>query len=140
GRHQKRITPELAPPAQDDAVALKLEQNLLEELARNSLLGRNFSDHHRVALAGERDEGAESIFCLLRDHLGGQIPYLICRVDRGFAGPKQCPARFSLFLPGARHLTKVPALLDKQGRGEAPFRKNVQKAAYQDVRLSDECL
>ena len=81
-RHQQRVAAELAALAHDDAVALQLKQDLLEEFAGNALLGSDFADHHRVAGAGERDQGPESIFGFLRDHLGKSVPklYLIDRV------------------------------------------------------------
>ena len=46
----------------------------------------------RVAGAGERDQGAESIFCFLRNHfgeIGSPKPYLIDRVNSRFAPAKQ---------------------------------------------------
>ncbi len=51
-----------------DAVALHLEKDLLEELARDVLAGGDLADHERVAFSRESHQGAESIFCFLRDH------------------------------------------------------------------------
>ena len=69
-RHQQHVAAELAALAHDDAVALQLKEDLLEEFTGNALLRRDLADHHGLPGAGERDQGAESIFCLLRDHLG----------------------------------------------------------------------
>jgi hypothetical protein len=67
-RHQKSIAAELAPLAQEDAVALELKENLLEEFAGDALLCGDLADHHGVPGARQRDKGAKSIFCFLGDH------------------------------------------------------------------------
>ena len=92
GRHQQPIAAELAALAHDDAVVLQLEQDLLEEFAGDALLRRDLADHHGIARAGQRDQGAKSVFGFLRDHLGKSFPklYLIDRVDNCFAPRKQC--------------------------------------------------
>ena len=67
-RHEQAIAAELAAPAVHDAVALHFEQDLLEEFPRDVLAGGDLADHQRVAFLGERHQGAEGIFCFLRDH------------------------------------------------------------------------
>ena len=64
GGHEQAVAAELAAPALHDAVPLELEQDLLEELARDSLLGGDLADHQRVG-ARQRDEGVEGVSCFL---------------------------------------------------------------------------
>src|SRR5262245_25450867 len=68
GRRQQSIAPEPASAARDNAVALQVEEDLLEKLARDALLRRDVRDHHIVG-ACERDQRPQGISCLLRNHL-----------------------------------------------------------------------
>src|SRR5690606_11939326 len=70
---QEHIAAELSPAARHDAVVLEIEEDLLEELARDALLFRDVADHARSARLvrlGEGDESSQGIFGLLRDHRG----------------------------------------------------------------------
>ena len=60
----KTVAAEFAAPALHDAVALELEQDLLEELARDLLLGGNLADHERFRTR-QRDKGVEGVFGFL---------------------------------------------------------------------------
>jgi hypothetical protein len=68
GRRQQSISAEPASAARDNAVALQVEKDLLEKLARDALLRRDVRDHHIVG-ARERDQRPQGISCLLRNHL-----------------------------------------------------------------------
>ena len=52
-----------------NAVALQLKEDLLEEFAGDALLRRDLANHHGIPGARQRDKGAKSIFCFVRNHL-----------------------------------------------------------------------
>ena len=68
GRAQKGIAAETAPAADDNAVALEFEENLLQELAWNAVLLGDIADDLGVVHARKRNQGPERILRLLRNH------------------------------------------------------------------------
>ena len=70
---EKLIAAELAAPADQDAVALQVEKDLLEKLLRDRLLVGDVGDEDRLALwrLRERNKGSKCVFGLLGDHGAG---------------------------------------------------------------------
>ena len=71
GWHQQAIAPEPASATGDDAMVLQVEENLLEELARDALRVGDLRDHHGIVGAGEREECPEAhILPFVRSSIG----------------------------------------------------------------------
>jgi hypothetical protein len=63
---EQRIAAELTASALHNAITLKLQQNMLKELARDPFLRRDVWDHHRFG-ASKSEESVKSVSSLLRD-------------------------------------------------------------------------
>src|SRR4029077_8051064 len=68
GGDEQVITAEPAAPALHDAVALEFEQDLLEEFARDLLVGGDLADHERLLAPRQRHQRMEGVFGSLWDH------------------------------------------------------------------------
>ena len=62
GGDEQVITAEPAAPALHDAVALKFEQDLLEEFARDLLVGGDLADHQQLLAPRQRHQRMEGVF------------------------------------------------------------------------------
>ena len=75
GRSGEGVAAVPATLAEQEALLPELEQNQLEELARHVLLLGDVADEHHLALglAGQHQEGAQSVLGLLRKQV--DLPY-----------------------------------------------------------------
>ena len=68
GGPQQRITARSPTTALHQPLTLEVEEDLFQELVRNTVLPRDLADHGGGLDARERKQGLERVLCPLRDH------------------------------------------------------------------------